>query len=548
MQAHSRRRAKRVTLALSCLLAWLPAGAADPEPTLPYVVQRSDTMIGLSRRLLADPTTWREVARFNGLRNPNRIPVGATLRLPLRLLGVEPGSARVEQVMGGATSAGAPLAAGATLAEGAGVQTARDGSVLLRLADGSLLRLAADSRLRIERARRYPAFDHVESGAALEAGRVEVQAAKAQAGKPGFQVKTPQGVLGVRGTEYRVAVEAGAASPATRGEVLEGAVQFDGGADAGRRLGAGFGTVIDAERRVAEPTPLLPAPDVSAMPRLQERLVLRFALAPLAGAIGHRGQVARDAQMREVLADNLASGSELRFTDLDDGDYHLRVRAIDARGLEGRDVQFAFKLKARPEPPAPTAPAPRGVTRGTAVDFAWAESAQAQSYRLQLAADERFARVVHDVPGITGASHTLQGLPPGDYHWRLASVRAGNDQGPWGTPRAFVLRPPPATPAPPKVGDNTLAFAWEGEPGQSFEFQLARDLRFADPVLERRLDKPEIELPRPQGGVYFMRIRARDADGFQGPFTAPQRFEIIDCVKVTDGPCVGTAAGPLRRP
>ena len=35
----------------------------------------------------------------------------------------------------------------------------------------------------------------------------------------------------------------------------------------------------------------------------------------------------------------------------------LRVRAVDARGIEGRDAVFEFRLKARPEPPIQSAPA-----------------------------------------------------------------------------------------------------------------------------------------------------------------------------------------------
>jgi hypothetical protein len=541
-----------------CLLAIVAGSAvqAQPdsrggEPSYAYTTQRSDTVIGISRQLLADPLSWREVASFNRLANPNRIPTGTQLRIPLRLLRGESAFATIEQVVGdvrilkGETAV--PLRGGETLAEGASLQTGTDGSTVVRLADGSLLRLAANSRMLIDRARRYSTVDHISSGVKLEQGRVEVQATKAVAGKPGFEVRTPQGVLGVRGTEFRVKVAGD--QQVTGGEVLEGAVQFAGGSGGAgsRELGAGFGTVIDAEQRIGEPSPLLQAPDVSAMPILQERLVLRFPLPAMAGATGFRGQVARDGPMREVLADNLAQGPELRFTNLEDGHYVLRIRAIDARSLEGRDASLAFRLKARPEPPLPSAPAPRGVTRGTKVELAWAANSEAASYRLQVASDERFTRLVREVAALATTTFDLDNIAPGDYFWRLASVRAGNDQGPWGSVRAFVVRPPPATPAPPTISDNSLKFNWDGEPGQTFEFQLANDMQFARLVFERRLDKPEIELPRPVGGVYFMRLRARDADGFQGPFTAPQRFEIIDCAKSSDGACVRTGTGePLR--
>jgi hypothetical protein len=537
-------------LAAAALIGSAAAAAPASEPTYAYATQSSDTVIGISRRLLADPQAWPEVARFNGLKNPNRIATRSVLRIPLRLMRSEVAAAQVEQVVGevrsGRGAAALPLRGGEALTEGVQVQTGRDGFAVLRLADGSLLRLAANSQLQIDQARRYPAAGHVNSGVKLDSGRVDVQAAKAVAGKPGFEVRTPQGVLGVRGTVFRVS-----AGQASSGEVLEGAVAFAGASgDAGaRQLAAGFGTVIDAQGKVEEPTRLLPAPDLAAMPRLQERLVLRFALPALAGAKSFRGQIARDAQMKEVVADNLAEGSELRFTNLDDGDYTLQVRAIDARGLEGLNSSLAFKLKARPEPPLPSAPAPRGVTRGSQVELSWAANPEAVHYHLQVATDERFTRDLRDLPAVAVTTQVLDQLAPGDYFWRLASVRAGKDQGPWGSARGFVMRAPPATPAPPAIGASAMKFAWEGEPGQTFEFQLANDDKFTKLVQERKLDKPELELPRPPGGVYFMRLRARDADGFQGPFTTPQRFEIIDCMKSSDGNCVNSSAGtPLRLP
>lgn len=521
----------------------LAQAPVQPEPSYEYATRPGDTLIGIGKRLLVQPGAWREVAQFNRVQNERRLVPGSVLRIPLRLLSSEALEASVEQVVGDVRGATLPLAAGDKLAEGSVVQTGEAGSAVVRLADGSVLRLAGSSLLQIEGARRYPGVAHVRAGVELRSGRVEVQTPKSPDGKPGFQVRTPQGVLGVRGTEFRVGADG--ASLTTRGEVLEGAVDVAGAGKA-RRLGAGFGTAVDATGKVAEPVRLLAAPDLRGLPALQERLVLRFVVPKLEGAVRWRGLVARDKQMREVLTDNVTEGNELPFTNLEDGDYVLRVRGIDARGLEGFDADHAFRLKARPEPPLPSAPSDKGITRGTGLEMQWTENADAATYRMQVAGDPGFAAPLRDLTGLATTTQALAGLVPGEYFWRLASVRASKDQGPWGSVRSFVMKPPPATPAPPAIGNKSVGFAWEGEPGQTFDFQMAGDRDFKKMLLERKLDAPGLELPRPDAGEYFVRFRARDPDGFLGPFTAAQRFEIINCVKSGDA-CVRSGSDtPLR--
>jgi hypothetical protein len=44
-------------------------------------------------------------------------------------------------------------------------------------------------------------------------------------------------------------------------------------------------------------------------------------------------------------------------------------------------------------------------------------------------------------------------------------------------------------------------------------------------LAERRVSKPEVELPRPGAYTYFMRYRVIDADGNISPYSSPQRFQ-----------------------
>jgi hypothetical protein len=537
---------------LAVALAWPLAahaqtGAAD-EPIYIHLAVQGDTLIGLGRRLLVEPRRWPEVARFNAIANPNRIPTGSEVRIPLRLMRTEPAEASVVNIVGDVKTGGAALQPGQGIGEGRDLVTAADSHATVRLVDGTLLRLRPASRLVVRESRRLRDVGGTQSGARLEQGRVEVEAAPVPPGKPGFRIETPQGVLGVRGTEFRVAIDG--AAGVTRGEVLQGIVLFSGrnpapGGSVAAVVG-GFGSVIGAGGQVATPVELLASPDTSALPALQERILVRFELPPLAGAAIYRAQVSTDASFDQLVADLTTATPELRFADLPDGDYVLRVRGTDALGLEGRDADHRFKLKARPEAPLPSAPAPKAVSFGPRMAFAWTANPEAATYRLRIATTADFAAPVRDLPGLGGLGTTLEDLPPGTYFWQLRSVRADGDQGPWGDVRGFELRPLPPDPAPPKVGEREVSFAWEGRPGQTFEFQIARDVAFTQLVLERTLTEPRLDLPHPGTGRFHVRLRARDADGYMGPYTRPQFFDIPNCLRDGSGSCVRSGDATLN--
>ncbi len=549
----------KLAAGLAALALWWPlAGRTQTppggEPMYIHIAVQGDTLIGLGRRLLVEPRRWPEVARFNAIANPNRIPTGSEVRIPLRLMRTDTADASVVNIVGDVKTGGAALQAGQGVAEGGDLVTAADSHATVRLVDGTLLRLRPASRLVVRESRRLRDVGGTQSGARLEQGRVEVEAAPAPPGKPGFRIETPQGVLGVRGTEFRVAIDGSAA--VTRGEVLSGTVAFSGpNGVAPAPVSAGFGSVIGAGGQVAPPVKLLPAPDLAALPALQERLLVRFALAPLADALVYRAQMSTDTTFDKVVADLTTATPELRFADLPDGDYVLRVRGVDALGLEGENADHRFKLKARPEAPLPSAPAPKAVSFGPRMEFAWTSSPEAATYRLRLAraapgsaADVApdFAAPVRDLSGLRELATTLEGLTPGTYHWQLRSVRADGDPGPWGDVRSFELRPLPPDPAPPKVGEREVSFAWAGRPGQTFEFQVARDAAFKQLVLERTLTEPQLELPHPGTGRFYVRLRARDPDGYMGPYTTAQFFDIPNCLRDGSGNCVRSGEGTLN--
>ena len=527
-------------------LTMVAAAVSAGEPVFTHVVTREETLIALSRRLLADPRQWPQLQQHNRIADARRIPVGTVLKIPVRLLATEPVPARVLSASGEVSGPqGVAVAAGQALPQGARLQAGDGGQATLQLVDGTVLRLRAGSAVQVETSRRLPGSGGALSGVKVEDGQVEVQAQKRPgAGAPGFQISTPQGLLGVRGTEFRVSVDARAET--TRNEVLEGQVMTEGrDGRAGRSVAAGFGVVVDRSGTVTPPVRLLAPPDVSAWPALQERVLVRFPIQPQPAVVAYRAQVAAaaDPAFERVLQDVRSTGAELRLVDLPDGDYRIRVRAEDAQGLQGRDALHLFTLKARPEPPLPTGPGPKAVVSGARLDLAWASVDEARSYRLQLARDEAMREPIQDQRTLAGTAWSVDALAPGVYFWRLASERSATDQGPFGPVQRVELRALPAPLPPPRVGEDSLKLAWEGLPGQTFEVELARSADFAVLELTRRTEQSALELRLPGTGRYWVRMRARDPDGFVGPYTAPQAFTVPNCLRDGQQRCVGGADG-----
>ncbi|TVO68434.1 hypothetical protein FHP89_15470 [Denitromonas ohlonensis] len=512
------RRLLAVGLAAFALLG---AGAVRAaEDAVRYVVQPGDTLIGLGQTLLENPDHWPTVQRLNAVADPYRMPVGRSLRIPVSLLRKEPRAARVVHVSGGASADGQPIVVDQTVSEGARLVTPAEGFMTLELPDGSRLTLQPQSDVRIDALHGFKGVDDVQRATFdVRQGRIETDV-KPQAGPAArYRIHTPTAIIGVRGTSFRIASE----SEQTRAEMRSGTVVVRGDKP-GREIALkqGFGLVARAGQPADAPVPLLAAPDVASMVTLYERPVMRVQLPPVAGAVGYRGQIAQDAAFTRIVAETKASVPDLKIAGLPDGAYYLRVRALDSRGLEGLDADLAVRLKARPEPPFINAPRPNGKAGAGTVDFAWAKAEGAATYRFEIARDAGFTDVVtrdHALPDNAAAVP----LEAGDYHWRLASTRADGDRGPWGDPVGLTVRPPMAEVPPPAFDEDSMLFAWGGEPGQTFDYQFADDAEFTRLVASGNVTAPELVMPKPAAGAYFLRIRAIDPDGFVGGYSAPQQ-------------------------
>lgn len=523
------------------LCASMPSTGAAGEPMLEFTVVRQDTLIGLSRQVLVSPNAWREVSRINRLRNPNLIRPGQVLRIPARLMRTRAIPATLVGVTGGVQVGTRAAAPGMPLVEGETVQTGENGSAVIELGDRSRVQVPPSSLAELAASRRVGARDAAPPNGVsssesagwftgslrLLRGSVEVFATKVLRVKP-LEVVTPTAVIGVRGTRYRVSFDE-AANRSTHSEVVEGKVRFDRvDRSAGTDLGAGFGAQADSAMS-AKPVAMkmLETPDLSSVPRRFERPLVRLAIAPANGPT--RVQVAADSEFNAMVSDQRAdAGAELRIAGLEDGTWNLRARRIGERGIEGRDATIAFVLKARPEPPAYSAPRSDAKQAIGSVDFAWAQNVEAPRAHIQVAQDAEFSRLVIDQDGVPDGHARAELAMPGAYFWRLASVRPDGDHGPYGDPQRFELRPMPTPPAGSVSADGkSLVFKWSGRPGDRQLVELARDPQFNDVIARGEIDSAEWQPAVPAStGRYYFRYRSVEGDGYVSPYSETLMLDV----------------------
>ena len=505
----------------------LAAAAPAPAQDAQHVVRPGENPWTISAQLLRSMAYWPRLVRYNRIADPLRIAPGTVLQIPEAWLARQAAAARVVGLEGEVTAIDrggrqARLALGDLVAEGTRLLTGVQDSLSLGLIDNSRILVKADSDIRLEsnaedmRGRRRSILLDLQRGA------IESEVEKRSSSGGRFEIRTPSAVAAVRGTRFRVA----ALARHTSAEVLEGSVALSN-ARGRTDLAAGYASRVALDGAPQTARPLLPAPELAGLPERVERVPIDFAIPPLAGATAYRTQIGADERMAALLFDQTTSLPVARVRDLPDGEYVLRVRALDGDGIEGFDATRRLTIDARPEPPFPIAPADAAQLPDARPAFKWTRRDGGLAYRFQLARDAGFASPLVDRADIRDDGIELdRDLPAGEYFWRIAAIDAREGQGPFGSVQR--LRRLPDAPALELAGaEQAPAIRWRpGGPGERFQLQVGRAPDFAAPTVDLTTDDPEVRLPRLEAGRYHLRARTIAGDGYIGAWGPVQQFDV----------------------
>ncbi|VAW87347.1 hypothetical protein MNBD_GAMMA16-276 [hydrothermal vent metagenome] len=440
-----KRRKKVLLLGLFFLLCVNSVSTAATEWI--YTVQAGDTLWGLSQEHLENAGNLRKLQDLNNISDPKNIPPGTQIRFPLAWLKIKRPPVRVLELTGevsvisAQTGVATLLKPDSILLMGDEIQTGLNDNVLLEFLDNSRLLLQKNSRLIFETENTYNNKGVLDIRIRLPHGRIETIINPDKKKGTRFEIHTPAAITGVRGTNFRVSMEKN--EKIGRTEVTQGKVAVSGTVGKTIVVPANFGTVVTVGQTPSPPSRLLPPPDLSQLPDHFTHLPLAFDWPTMDGAEIYRAQI-NSITVGGLLVDEEALlNPQLHSIKIPDGDYLLRVRAIDTNGLEGMNAEHKFTLIVPIEPPLLQVPSPNSTIDKQPLAFHWEAAKNSTSYYFQLSTSPDFSTPLVDIPYHSNTELNLeQTLEPGNYYWRVASRTPFDKQSTFSPVQQFNLGQP----------------------------------------------------------------------------------------------------------
>ncbi|WP_316367707.1 FecR domain-containing protein [Candidatus Thiodiazotropha sp. CDECU1] len=517
---------RRHILAMLLLFTLSPATGSEWV----YTVVDGDNLWDFSEKYLDSVLRFEKLRKLNNIKNPKRLQPGSWLRVPMKwirsnavpaTLADHEGQVQLTRADGSLVS---PIKAGTLIRLGDQLRTGPKSSAAILFADNSALTLHSHGEMKFDHLSAHGETGMVDSRLRLIKGRLQTKVRPSAGPGSRYEIYTPSAISAVRGTVYRAAVTGNGTG--SNIEVLEGKVEVSGG-EKQQLVGAGFGTHIEQGKAPTAPVKLLPPPTFNPIPEVVRQFDWRLQWDAIEGAVNYRIEVSRDRELAVLTWDQLTDQTHLPLPELPDGEYWVRVRGIDANGLEGNSRVASVLLDTQPQAPLSLNPPDGTIQRGSGIELQWTKSEDADRYLLEIATDQGFEQIVHRVGDLQETRYQAHIITePGTYYWRVTSI-LDTEFGPPGVVRSWQLRPAlEAVNSTIETTDDKVTASWQhATNSQLYQVQLALDPEFSSLELDQKTDQPEVSFDQLHGQVRYLRVRAIDADGYQGPWGSVQRIE-----------------------
>jgi hypothetical protein len=421
-----------------------PAVKISPA-SITYTTRAGDTLSSIANQFTGKTENWVAIGKSNNISKDTNIPIGTPIVIPATLLTDEPSEAKVVALSGNIvakTPDGTPMqiTLGSKITEGMQIDTGNNSFLTLALPDASRVSVPSNSRIKLAKLRmaRYTKSPRTEIN--LMKGRVESQVSPLEQNKGRFEVHSPLGVAGVRGTNFRV----GISDKGTTNEVISGRVEVgQPGKPSAMTLEAGQGNIIDA-KGVGKAVNLLPAPQLAENPSLAGPTSAQFSLTAVPGARAYHIQIASDSEVQNIFSETQSTANKFAIQGVREGNYFARISAIDQNGLEGSSRIQPISLKASGATNTTSTPTSKkqgapyvSHSDAKSITMKWAGE-PGKKYSVQVARDTAFSWLVFSK--VTTAPEANLPRPPfGTYYARVQSVNPDGTSNPYSSHQAIIV-------------------------------------------------------------------------------------------------------------
>ncbi|MDX1451313.1 MAG: FecR domain-containing protein [Oleiphilaceae bacterium] len=500
---------------------WPSAAAyADGSTTSPdwhYTMRPADSLQSVANKLLARQHSWSDLVRYNQIDDITQIQPGAILRIPVDWLKFQPKPASTLSTTGSVLikksrdSRFQVLKAGMNVHVGDEIAT-RQGTALIRFADGSLLRLEADSVLVFNKLSHYGQTGMVDTRMRLKKGALSTEVSPMVKGSR-FEITTPSAVAAVRGTKFRLKTD----GPSSTIEVTEGQVAFSH-EHGSTVVNGGEGARIHQQKSQIERVPLKPAPAPQFAGTVQDLPATLAWESPEAAK--YRYQLTDDKGQKR-LRDATLSKPEAELDNLRNGEYVVAMRAVDDKGFEGLESKTPIKVDLQADIAELLAPSDGSTLDYARPQFRWSLSDETTLARLEIARDPAFSELVTDYEFATTDKTLLdRELAPGTYYWRVASLVDGSQES-YSPVRTLSIRGKLKLVKILSVNylDNQVGLFWNSvKEAQGYRLQISDSSLFNNILKEETIGKTSAHLKLTPGKRYFARVKGLGSELYQAEY------------------------------
>lgn len=497
-----------------------------------YTLRPRDTIQTVGSTLLLPRYSWSDLAHYNQVAQVDKLAPGSILKIPMQWLKHQPQPATVLSVQGTVLIKRAGnehftrLSANENIHVGDEVATQK-GTLLIKFADASILRLEEQSNLIFNRLSSFGSTGMVDTRMRLNKGSISTDVTPLKKGSR-FEISTPSAVAAVRGTEFRLDV----APDETRVEVVEGKVAVSH--EHGEVLvHAGQGAKVRKGSPTVEQRYLVPAPKPLFAESTLTDLPATLNWKPDARAKSYRYELNQATDQGPRIETQMLSSPEVELGQLKSGTYSVSMRAVDAQGYAGLDAKTSLQIELDEIIANLSEPADGSIITSLRPEFSWFLSDSSANGRLDLARDPAFSRMIFQgaFTAVGRQAPNLE-LEPGSYYWRVTAMNEEAVET-FSATRSVTLRGTLDETRVLSVNylDNQVGLFWNAvENTQGYVLQVSDQPDFSNILKEETLGKPNAHLRLNPGKYYYARVKGVASELYHSEF-GPIKELYVDAKK-----------------